>query len=459
MFLRTATSGLLLAVGGLAAWAGTQALETETGGVQLAPVEASSEAPPEPARGADPTPAERSPQVASPEGATGSATVDGAWSPEVQVTHGSSRAVGAVGHTLAVLPDGTRVIVWRGGQRGGPAVISRSSDGLRWSEPQVVPGTQFAMSPNVAASSDGTLHLLFGQRKGPQQSLWHLASKDGGASWGGATQISRATSAPQAGQSIAVDDKGRVHVAWHLGDPVAGTTQSTIWYTRSAPGGRGFSTPQQLGAGLAGHGAFPRLVLTGASGDVVAVPFRGQQDPPDWDVLVAVSRDGGATFTTSAAVDTRFRDWDPEAWVDADDVIHLAWMTQRGGGLGVTIDYSRSADFGANWTAPVSLNTVSSRFPSWAPTADGQSAWLLWKDERDFGTAPCVGRERCADLAGAFTQDGGQSWSTPELFTDLGQVEVKFPSISVDAAGSVHLMWSDKRDPVEQIFYAVRQAP
>ena len=413
MFFRFASTGLLFALGGLAAWAGTRGLEP----------------------------------------------VEEAWSSEVQVTRGSGRATGAVGHTLAVLPGGKRVIVWRGSQRGGPAVISSSSDGRVWSAPKVIPGTTFAMSPNVVAGSDGTLHLVFGQRQGPQNALWHLASKDGGRSWGAATQLSKASSSPQRGQSVAVDESGRVHVAWHLGDPARGTQPSTVWYTVSAPGGRGFSAPQQLGAGLAGHGAFPRLVLTGSSGDLVAVPFRGQADPPDWDVLVAVSRDGGQTFTTSAAVDTPFRDWDPEGWVDAEGVIHLAWMTQRGGGLGVTIDYSRSADAGQSWTPAVSLNTASGRFPSWAPSADGRSAWLVWKDERDFGVPPCVGKERCADLTGVFTSDGGRSWSTPELFTDLGQVEVKFPSVTVGRDGVLHLMWSDQREAVEQIFYAARQAP
>ncbi len=450
MLLRSASTGLFVALGGLAAWAGTQALEPAWGS------EGSEEPPQETA--AAPVVVDAAARTPSEPAPLRSVTAGDAWSPEVQVTHGSSRAVGAVGRTLAVLPGGTRVIVWRGAQRGGPAVMSTSSDGRVWRDPQVIPGTQFAMSPNVAAGADGTLHLVFGQRKGPQNAIWHLASKDGGRSWGAPTQLSQASTAPQRGQSVAVDEQGRVHVTWHLGDPVQGTVPSTVWYTFSAPGGRAFSPPQELGAGLAGHGAFPRLVLTGASGDLVAVPFRGQQDPPDWDVLVAVSRDGGQTFTTSAAADTPFRDWDPEGWVDADGVIHLAWMTQRGGGRGVTIDYSRSMDSGESWTSAVSLSTVSSRFPSWAPSPDGRSAWLIWKDERDFGKAPCVGRDRCADLAGVFTADGGRSWSVPELFTDLGEVEAKFPSVAVDRAGVLHLMWSDRRDPVEQIFYAERQA-
>ncbi len=441
MFLRTASTGLLVALGALGAWAGTQALDAEP-----APRSAPDAAPPE---------SERSPQVP----AAGPATASGPWSAEVQVSSGQTQAVGAVGQTLAVLPDGTRLIVWRGGGRGGTAVLSRSRDGVSWSAPTAIPGTEFTQSPNIAAAPDGTVHLIWGQRRGPKMTMLHMASRDGGRSWGGATQLSPYTTDQQRGQAIAIDDKGRVHVAWHLGDPQQGTTPATVWYTRSGPGGRGFSAPQQLGGSLAGHAAFPRLVLTGASGDVVAVPYRAQQDPPDWDVLVSVSRDGGKTFTTHTAVDTPFRDWDPEAWVDADDVIHLAWMTQRGGGKGVTVDYARSSDFGRTWTTPISLNQVTGRFPSWAADPDGRSAWLLWKDERDWGTPPCVGRERCADLIGAFTSNGGRTWTQPELFTDKGSVEVKFPSVTVDDQGQLHVMWSDRRQAVEQIFYQVRQSP
>ncbi len=381
------------------------------------------------------------------------------WGPEIQVTTGTQSAVGVVGRSLAVLPDGTRVIVWVGGGRAGPVMVTRSSDGVRWSAPKTVQGTSFASSPNIGTAPNGTLHLNWGRRQGSSNALWHATSKDAGRTWTRAQQVSPSINRPLRGKTLAVDGKGRVHLAWHQGNPEGNSTRATVHYTRSTDGGRSFEPVQQLGAGLAGHSAFPRMVLSGVGTDVIAVPFRGQTDPPDWDVQVAISRDGGQTFVDQVAVDSRFRDWDPEAWVDASGNTHLAWMTQRGGGRGVTIDYARSEDFGLTWTPPVTLSRHMSRFPNWAPAPDGRSAWLVWKDERDFGSPPCVGRERCADLAGVFTQDGGRSWTAPELFTDLGQVETKFPSVVLDHRGRLHLMWSDRRQATEQIFYQVRQGP
>jgi hypothetical protein len=366
--------------------------------------------------------------------------------------------MGAVGHTLAVLADGSLVIVWRGSGHGSSVMLSRSQDGLRWSEPETIPGTSRSLSPNVGAAPDGTLHLLWGQRQGSSTGLAHASSRDGGRTWSAVHVVGPPSTRALRGHTLAVDGTGRVHVAWHLGDPARDPSQATVHYTRSTDGGVRFEDVRQLGAALAGHSAFPRLVLTGGSGDVVAVPFRAQPDPPDWDVVVAISRDGGASFSEQIAVDSRFRDWDPESWVDAKGHIHLAWMTQRGGGRGVTIDYARSEDLGKTWTQPVTLSQVMSRFPSWAPAPDGQSAWLIWKDERRFGTPPCVGRMRCADLAGVFTSDGGRTWTSPELFTETGDLELKFPSVAVDQRGRLHVMWSDQRGGIEQIFYQVRQA-
>ncbi len=445
MFLRIATAGLLVALGAFGAWASTRSPESTP--VEPPPVTASAPMDHAPVAG-------RSPPVAP---GTSAATA-APWSPSVQVSPGGSEAVGAVGRTLAVLPDDTRLIVWSGRQRGRPTLLSRSRDGEAWSAPVAVPGTQFSLSPNLAVAADGTVHLVVGMRQGPREALYHLRSTNGGRSWSTPVPISAEVSEPLRGQTVTVDARGRVHVAWHQGDPKQDGGRTRTWYTRSGPRGAGFSPPQALFPELPGHAAFPRLLLTGATGDVVAVPVRGQQDPPDWDVLVAISRDGGETFTTVSAVDTPFRDWDPEAWIAPDGTIHLAWMTQRGGGRGVTIDYSRSADFGATWTRPVSLNRVQGRFPSFAPLADGSGAWLLWKDERDWGTPPCVGRDRCADIAGLFTADNGRTWTEPELMTDLGDVELKFPSFTTGTDGRLHIMWSDQRQAMEQIHYQVREA-
>lgn len=444
------SAGSLLALGALGAWAGTSVLASgvpQGASPGIGPIGSDVEAT-TPASSRTPVPSTPSAATAGP-----------AWGPERQVTSGASGGQGAVGRTLALLPDGTRVIVWRGAARGGAVMLSRSADGERWSAPEIIGVTQFAMAPNVGVAPDGTLHLVWGQRQGPRSALMHASSPDGGRTWSSPTAISPTSDVPLRGQTLAVDGQGRVHVAWHLGDPGRDPTRATVYYARSVTGGRSFSEPQQLGAAMPGHSAFPRLLLTGASGDLVAVPFRAQQDPPDWDVVVAISTDGGVSFTEQVAVDTPFDDWDPEAWVDASGSIHLAWMTQRGRGQGVTIDYARSDDQGRSWTPARTLSRVNSRFPSWAPSPDGTSAWLTWKDERDFGTQPCVGKERCADLAGAWTGDGGRTWTEPELFTDMGELELKFPSVAVDRDGRLQLMWSDRRDGAEQIYFQERQAP
>ena len=84
--------------------------------------------------------------------------------------------------------------------------------------------------------------------------------------------------------------------------------------------------------------------------------------------------------------------------------------------------------------------------------------WLFWKDERDFLTPACPEPERCADIAGKYSSDGGLTWSAQEFVTDLESVEVKFPSLIVGPDGRPHALWSDRRtgSEVENLYVRSR---
>lgn len=211
---------------------------------------------------------------------------------------------------------------------------------------------------------------------------------------------------------------------------------------RSTNGGSSFGARQKLNQG-SGHAAFPRFSVAGASGNLLAIAWRDNRASPDWDVYLAVSTDGGQSFSERVGAATAQRDWDPEAIVDANGVIHLGIMTLQP--PYASVDYRRSTDQGQSWSASVTLSEASSRFPFWAPDNAHGVIWLFWKDERDFLTPNCPGPERCADIAGKYSSDGGLTWSAQELVTDLGSVEVKFPALAVGPDGRPHALWSDRR--------------
>lgn len=372
--------------------------------------------------------------------------VDPHWGSEHQATFSTQIAGGSVGRNLAVDATNNLHIVWT--ENSGnvfDVLYSRSTDsGVTWSPPLDVASSPLpATSPNLAIGPDGVLHCIWHDRRdGGAQRLYYSRSTNGGSSWETPRDLTGASARDVGSFSFSLDLQNRLHLAWHYGDPSAGATPTEVYYMRSTNGGSSFGARQKLNQG-SGHAAFPRFSVAGASGNLLAIAWRDNRVNPDWDVYLAVSTDGGQSFSERVGAATAQRDWDPEAIVDANGVIHLGIMTLQP--PYASVDYRRSTDQGQSWSASVTLSEASSRFPSWAPDNAHGVIWLFWKDERDFLTPNCPGPERCADIAGKYSSDGGLTWSAQELVTDLGSVEVKFPALAVGPDGRPHALWSDRR--------------
>lgn len=402
-----------------------------------------------------PMPTPTSTPTATP---TGSHGVSANWGPEYRISQTSGPASGAVGRTLAVDSGGVLHAVWADQSAGSYDVYyARSTNGGQtWTTAQDIANSPLpAFGPNIAVGPDDALHVVWNDRRdGGAVRLYYSRSTDGGDTWEMPRNISGANPRDVAGHGLSVDTKNRVHLAWHLGDPSADTTPTAVYYTRSIDGGTTFETSRKLNTG-SGHAAFPRFNVEGTNGDLLAIAWRDNRRNPDWDVYVAVSTDGGAHFTERVGKASPSDDWDPEAAVDSSGTIHLAVMTTNG--IDSTIDYLRSTDQGQHWTTPVILSEAKSRFPFWSPDNANGVLWLFWKDERDFTTTPaCTGLNRCADIAGKYSTDGGQTWSGIEFVTDLGDTDVKFPSPAMGPDGVPHVLWSDLRNGADKEAVFVR---
>ncbi|MFZ1238412.1 MAG: exo-alpha-sialidase [Anaerolineae bacterium] len=390
---------------------------------------------------------------------TGSHGVDPHWGPEHQATFSTHIASGVVGRNLAVDAANRLHIMW--GEINGTvydALYSRSTDGgVTWSSPLDVANSTFpATGPNLVIGPDGTLHSMWHDRRsGGADRLYYSRSTDAGLSWGAPRDLTGASTRKVGSFSFSLDLQNRLHLAWHYGDPSSDTTPTEIYYMRSTDGGSTFGARQKLNQG-SGHAAFPRFSVEGVNGNLLAIAWRDNRANPDWDTYVAVSTDGGQTFAERVGAATAERDWDPEAIVDTSGVIHLGIMTTHP--PHASVDYRRSTDQGQSWSVSVTLSEANSRFPFWAPDNPHGVIWLFWKDERDFLTPACPEPERCADIAGKYSSDGGLTWSAQEFVTDLESVEVKFPSLIVGPDGRPHALWSDRRtgSEVENLYVRSR---
>ena len=379
------------------------------------------------------------------------------WGLPTQVSQSAADSIGVVGRGMAIDSQGRLHVVWTETQDGHAAYYAYSDDGgVTWSDGVDVSRSPMpAFGPNIAVGPDDTLHIIWNDRRNGTAQLYYSRSTDGGLTWSDPIEISgspaRDVSAPQ----ISVDDNGRVHVAWHIGDPETDTEPTMVYYTRSLDGGITFETPRALNT-TDNHEAFVRFNIQGTSGDLLPLSWRVQSERGDWDIYVGISTDGGETFTITNVFSPPTEDYDPEIIATPDGTLHLAFFTTRGGTSAIL--YMSSIDQGQSWSQPTVLSDARARFPFWVPDYEHGVLWLFWKDERDFTTENCgPGRIRCADIVARYSTDDGATWSELEFATDRGSTEIRFPSPAVGPDGRVHVIWSDRSaGDIEQVFISSR---
>ena len=255
-------------------------------------------------------------------------------------------------------------IIFSGGSHGGDIVFARSDDG----------GNSFGAPINLSNS-------VGGDGKGRiRHDIWDNGSLD-----------------------IAAGADGQVHVAWteHGG---------ALWLSRSTDGGRAFTRAQQL-AGRGGKPARAPSLALGPDRTVYLAWTVGDDDAAD--IHIAVSRDGGATFSTPRLVaQTTGHSDAPKVAVDASGKVHLVYAESAGGPFERShIRYMRSADGGRSFepareiSKPLPAGHMSAAAPSLAVDMRGRVyvMWELYQRQR----------QRPRGLGLAVLLDGEPRFGTP----------------------------------------------
>jgi Neuraminidase (sialidase) len=172
----------------------------------------------------------------------------------------------------------------------------------------------------------------------------------------------------------------------------------------------------------------------------------------DTNVLVSRSTDNGANWTTAAALNSNAMTdsgWDgwPQVTTDGAGNWVAVWSSDEDlGGIGTDSDIfvSRSADNGANWTAPAALNayaaTDSESDSAPQVTTDGSGNWLaVWHSRYDIGS---IGTDR--DILMSSSTDNGANWTPPAALnanaaTDTG--DDRLAHVATDGAGEWVAVW------------------
>ena len=175
-------------------------------------------------------------------------------------------------------------------------------------------------------------------------------------------------------------------------ETAAANSTPMLWHRRSGDGGKSWSTPVRVGAGMPvphhpHRSNDPQIAANGRQ--LVAVwasagrGFRGSGP-----MVTALSNDGGRTWRRgpNPAADNRHDGHGFADVVARDGRFHLTWLDSRSGAQGVR--YARSADGGATWSANMSVRSGSCEccWNTLLPASD-RDVHLLYrgKGPRDMG--------------------------------------------------------------------------
>jgi len=178
-----------------------------------------------------------------------------------------------------------------------------------------------------------------------------------------------------------------------------------------------------------------------------------------WDVRVAVSDDGGATFAPSVKLnpdDDVFAAY--PAIAPLPDGAAVVWFD-----LSYRIWFSVSHDHGVTWSVPLRLDDNEGAFASMPRVAaDDDRIFAVWNDgvQSSAGQDPTLvyGSGKCLDVYAAYSADGGATFTPPFRVNQELLLNQQYPAVTFDGPLAT-IAWSDDREVGNYTIHGVQQFP
>lgn len=344
-------------------------------------------------------------------------------------TVSASTTVGAA-PMFAVSPAGKRAVAWVSAPGGGTdgrlyVATGGAPSELRDSLGPIEPHGE--APPKIAYAPDGGLYALYAVakvvpgRRFPMSSLRLAKSADDGATWTAPVTIASDSGfGTRNFHALHVAGDGAVYVAWLE----SSQGKSKTFLTRSIDAGTTWSTPAM--ADSAQSCPCCRTAIATARDGTLYLAWRTVLPGNVRDVVVARSKDGGATWGTP--VRAHADDWvfdgcphaGPSMQVDSAGAVHIAWWTGKQGSAGTY--YAKSTDAGETFQPAVPLGVGEFSAPAHVQLALGPEGTVVavWDD----------GTVKTPKVVMRVSHDGGASFSQPTLVSAEGRAAT-FPVLAL----------------------------
>lgn len=291
-----------------------------------------------------------------------------------------------------------------------------------------------ATDPWVSFGPDGTAWAMSLSTSGPVNAMLVSRSTDGGLGWSAPVSLINETTPYFNDKNALTADPYDARFAYAVWDRLRdGSSSGPAMFARTTDGGATWESTREIFNPGASSQTIGNLIVSPADGALVNVTLQIDYLPGNAreSRVVAIrsanrgqSWSGPVTIERSLAVGARdpengtpIRDGAiiPQAAAGPGGLVHVVWQDSRfSGGARDAVAYSRSADGGLTWSAPVRVNrdpSVAAFTPTVHVLADG-TLGVSYFDLRD-NTADAT-----TLLAGYFlarSTDGGATWQETRL--------------------------------------------
>jgi hypothetical protein len=253
--------------------------------------------------------------------------------------------------------------------------------------------------------------------------------------------------------TVTVGPAGQVYVAWVdcLTDQDCTTANPDIYFAKSTDNGQHFSARVLVSDD--GPGAFANApkMATDRDGNIYLVWHDNRAatvGDDSWDVYMAKSTDGGASFSASVIVDEHVANayqYEPDLAVTPGGTIYVSWERYFYDGNAMQWDadvyVAKSTDGGASFGTNVKVSDqVNYQYKSAIGVGPSGNVYVVWTDFRSDGSG---------DVYFARSTDGGVTFSANmpvNTYTAAAQV---YPELAIDGNETVYVVWLDARRYVE----------
>lgn len=354
------------------------------------------------------------------------------WQPDNRLTSDLSISNTSWNNSWCIASTGSIVHVMYWDNRNGNFEIyykRSSTSGISWAADLRLTNSADSSSVPSVALSGSNVHLVWMDKRNGNSEIYYKSSTDDGITWGTDTRLTN-NSADSWFPSLAVSGSN-LYVVWQ--DRRDGNWE--IYFKRSIDAGASWESDMRLTTS-SNDAHTPSIAITNTGVHVVWVI--GNETA--YNTFYKRSSDAGSTWGSETQISTNSSElWNPPSIAAAGTMVHIVWNDSHNGIW--RIFYKNSSDDGITWGTDNGIvsGTANSIFPNIAVSE--AAVHITWFDLRDLH--PQIYYKR--------STDNGNNWEADTRITNTDSAAVT-PNIAISGS-VVHLVWSDRRNGNNEIYY------